>query len=482
MTPSIGSAVNHRVYGPGTIVQCLGEIATVTFFGDVIEVQVADLEIQHAGPAPVSAQRAALERTQLRRAYEAINLGVVPPSPEQLLAVTIHGPEMNAEMEKWLERTEADGLCKVFFGDYGSGKSHTLRFFEAVALRSGWVTSFVEFDPKQADPAKPHLVYRSIVSNLQFPARVDGRRAGSFFDLVREIRDNYAQISGGKYYLKSPWFSRTLASLRYFGHGPTAQYVGVIDWLAGQPINFPYVKSALRGRAGPGFESPPSMPRIRETAEIYVFHLVVLNEILRALGYKGLLIVLDEAEHVRGYNVRRQERANNFFDLLARSARPRVTLDTSPICNDHRYDLPKYWQEGPHFGLLVGLTEGETFSDPGISLRESCVFLDDVSDAIRLKLPSPDEYRLWCEAFLGAFYEYYPAEMHLLRLTENRSRIARVLATRFEMQPVRERTLRLWIKMASLVLSVIMAKNTTGFEELVQIIDHAARVVSNESD
>jgi hypothetical protein len=47
---------------------------------------------------------------------------------------------------------------------------------------------------------------------------------------------------------------------------------------------------------------------------------VVVNEMCRALGYKGLLLVVDEAEHVRGYNVRRQERANNFFDLLARCA------------------------------------------------------------------------------------------------------------------------------------------------------------------
>ena len=41
---------------------------------------------------------------------------------------------------------------------------------------------------------------------------------------------------------------------------------------------------------------------------------------VRSLGYKGLALILDEAEHVRGYNVNRRERANNLFDLLSRAA------------------------------------------------------------------------------------------------------------------------------------------------------------------
>jgi len=58
----------------------------------------------------------------------------------------------------------------------------------------------------------------------------------------------------------------------------------------------------------------PRMPSTRETADIYVHHLVVVNTLCKLLGYKGLAIILDEAEHVRGFNVRRRERANNFLN------------------------------------------------------------------------------------------------------------------------------------------------------------------------
>jgi hypothetical protein len=56
--------------------------------------------------------------------------------------------------------------------------------------------------------------------------------------------------------------------------------------------------------------------------------LVLLNEICRSLRYKGLALILDEAEHVRGYSVNRRERANNLFDLLVRAAHRPIPRDT----------------------------------------------------------------------------------------------------------------------------------------------------------
>ena len=62
------------------------------------------------------------------------------------------------------------------------------------------------------------------------------------------------------------------------------------------------------------------MPQTKDTGLIYAFHLVVLNEVLKALGYKGLAILIDEAEHVRTYSINRYHRANSFFDVLAKFA------------------------------------------------------------------------------------------------------------------------------------------------------------------
>jgi hypothetical protein len=474
-----GLAVRHSDYGPGRVREVLGEVAVVDFFGEEIEVAVADLEFEEVENAPVAERSLPRERLLLRRAYEAINLGVVPPSPDQLLALSIGGEQISTEIRGWLSDAQKHGLCKVVFGDYGTGKSHHLRLVEAVALSSGWAVAFVEFDPKQADPAKPHLVYRAITSALRFPARSDGQQARGFTDLVREIRNAWGPASAGRYFRESPWFRPTLEALRYFPHGTDRDYLDVIDWLAGQPVTFAAVRSLLRNSGG-RVEFPPTMPRTRETGDIYVYHLVVIHELCRALGYRGLLLILDEAEHVRGYNVRRRERANNFFDLLARAAHPPIPGDPPPIGNEHGYQLPRYWREGPHFGVVVGLTEGNIFADQTLPIRDACVFLHRESDRIRLKPPRPVQYEHWCSEFLLEFHRHYPECTEMIGSPEARTRVAKLLATEFRDQADGERTLRLWIKLASLVPSVLLARSVQTLDQLEAVVKRAAREASGQ--
>lgn len=479
MAFKIGTAVRHSSYGPGRVRQVLGGLVVVDFFGEEIELSAEELETEEAELLPVQDRPFPRERILLRRAYEAINLGVVPPNPDQLLALSIGGEQMSHEIRGWLGDAPRKGICKVVFGDYGSGKSHQLRLVEAVGLSSGWVVSFVEFDPKQADPAKPHLVYRALTSNLKFPARADGQQSQGFFDLVREARNCWTKVSVGKYFGQSPWFRPTLEALRYFPHSGDREYLDVIDWLAGQPVSYAPVKNLLRSCGG-RTDFPPAMPKIRETAEIYVFHLAVIHEICKSLGYKGLLLILDEAEHVRGYNVRRRERANNLFDILSRSAHLPIPGDPPPLGNEHGYGLPKYWREGPHFGLVVGLTEGNIFADESLPLREACVFLHEEGDRIRLTPPRPTQYEHWCREFLSEFHRYYPEVTELLATPENRSRIAKALADNFRSQPEAERTLRLWIKLASLVPSVLLAGTVHTREGLEDVIHKTAREASGQ--
>src|SRR5438093_559684 len=93
-----GTAVSHSTYGPGRVRQVVGGLALVEFFGEEIEVPVDQLESEEAEPAPVEDRPPSRERAQLRRAYEAINLGVVPPSPDQLLALSIGGEQISREI------------------------------------------------------------------------------------------------------------------------------------------------------------------------------------------------------------------------------------------------------------------------------------------------------------------------------------------------------------------------------------------------
>lgn len=477
---SPGTWVRHPEFGTGEIVRILGRQAIVRFFGEELNVDAGELSRAEPFVPEVLDHAASRNRVLFRRCHEAINLGVVPPHPDELLAMTIDGERVAAAAQDWLNEAPVKGLCKVVFGDYGQGKSHRLKVVEACALRQGWVVSYVEFDPKQADPAKPHLVYGAVVTGLRFPAREDGSQAHDFFDLVGEMRLRFGELTEAQYFQRSEWFRPALRALRFKPHSRDDDlYVAAVEWLAGQAVPHNTVAALCRS-AGQRVEQPCKMPKSLECADIYVFHLVVINEVCRKLGYKGLLILLDEAEHVRGFSVNRANRANNLFDLLARSSHKRLRDGTRPIGNEHGMAVPEYWNEGPHFGLVVALTEGSTFGDPNVALRDACVFLHSKADVVRLGPPTVRDYGDWCRRYFSQFSEHYPESAGPLVEAEQREYIAQLLESEYARQPLTDRNIRLWGKMAAFVCSLSMARRADDMASVEQTVRNTARQASGE--
>lgn len=478
MSIRVGTRVDHPDHGRGVVKEVLGGHGIVEFYGERVHIELGELSsLDQDEPAPVRSDTSLdIGRILFRRALEAINLGVVPPHPDQLLTLAINGSHRVKQLGGWLRDFKEKGLCKVFFGDYGSGKSHQLRTLEALARKHGWVVSYVEFDPKEADPAKPHLVYRAITSGLRFPPRDDGSTIVGFEGFIKEVRDHWSKTSLGKNFRASPWFWNAFSLLRNFPHSDDWEYRKVCAWLGGQPIPLSDVKR-LASRTGRRTEMPQRMPRTLETSDIYVSHLVVINELCQQLGYKGLLLILDEAEHVRGYNTKRKERANNLFDLLSRCAHPPVAGDPPPVQNDHAFVLPPFWTTGPHFALAVGLTEGDTFSDPDISLREACAFLHSEDDAEFLKPPEPAHYREWLGKFFDLVHKHF-GSAELLANPDNRRVLADALTREFSSVEPRERVMRLWVKLGCLVPCIILSGAAQDIEDVRSLIAKAAREVA----
>jgi hypothetical protein len=471
-----GETVEHPEFGVGTVVEILGDIVDVDFYGERIPVEASRLTSQNqtlsapAAPGEVVGYR----DPDLRRAFEAINLGVVPPTSKELIKFTIGGTQRAEQIGQWLEGFRSHGLCRVVFGRYGSGKTHFLRLVRATALERGWVVAYLEFDPKAADPARPFLVYRGLMQNLTFPERSDGSQVRGFSDLIMEIRKHWDAVSTGELFRRSPWFLQMLETLRHYGPGDQ-DYEDASQWLVGAPIHQSTINTLTNAvRRG---TRVPRMPRQGEVSDVYVFHLVVLAEIVRALNYKGLVLILDEAEHVRGYSVRRRDRANNFFDLTARAAHPPLTGAEEPRSNDQGFEVFPFWRTGPHFALFVGLTEGDTFSEH-IPLRDACVFLHEEMDRLFLDTPKADDYHRWCRMFLERFQSCYPDVTGLLASADARERIARVLREEFTHAPDESRTLRVWVKLAALIPCVLLSGNATSLEELEAIVRRSARSAS----
>lgn len=471
-----GDEVEHPEYGVGTVRQALGDVILVEFFGEEIDVPRRELTLR-AGYKPGVAPPLSVDQDAIRfrQAFEALNLGVVPGNPTELIYLTIGGERIASDTAGRLEVAASKGFCETVFGYYGAGKTHYLQLVKAIALRYGWVTAFLEFDPKAADPAKPHLVYAGLTAGLSFPLRENSETpTEGFFGFVKEIRARWPEIKRGKYMSRSPWFLNALQTITHYPHNEDQDYLDAIGWLSGQATSLQVVRRLAKNTGEPGLVVP-NMPRTKEVADIYVFHLVVLHEICRGLGYKGLLLIVDEAEHVRGFNVRRRERATNFFDILARAAHPPILDDPPPYSNEHGVLLPPYWREGPHFGLAVGLTEGGIFADPDVPLREACIFLHTEADRVRLRPPVPDAYEDWCRDLLAASARYLETTAPVFGDPGTRSAIARVLAEEFAAVQESERVLRNWVKLGNLAPSILLAQGERTVDELCDLVRAAAR-------
>jgi len=476
MNFAVKDKVYHLDFGPGIVKDVLGEIVIVDFSGEQIDVHAISLK-KIPSNNPVSSSLIGIENMSLnlkirhfRRAFEALNLGVVPPDPDELLTLSIGGDTWRERIDLWLDKADIQGLCKVVFGHYGDGKSHILHLARSTALKAGWVVAYVEFDPKTADPSKPHLIYRNLVASLVFPKRDDGTVTRGFRGFIKEVREKWGSAAiryNSAFLSTNSWFREGLDILMRFPHSEEDRYVAACAWLAGEnepirTINSMAIEKGVRTRV-------PTMPRSGETAEIYVMHLVTIHHLCRELGYKGLLVVVDEAEHVRGYNVHRRERANNFFDLLARSAHSPRNDFSNPIPNDHGLYIPKYWEKGPHFSLLVGLTPSESLGDNPI-LDAANVFIFNEEDEVTLIKPEVEDYEKWCRDYFGLLRDCYPLQSQSIAQNASIDRISRILRNAYADSFKSGIPMRHWTKLCGLVGCMILAGNADSEDKIISAI------------
>jgi hypothetical protein len=479
----VTSQVEHAEFGIGKVLTVFGDIATVDFFGEAIDVGIDELlsrDVAAVAPAEAVGPQATTDLA-FRKAFEAVNLGVVPGEPEQLVKLTIGGEGASAGIRALLSTASREGLCRIFMGYYGSGKSHHLQLVKAVAVSEGWVTATIELDPKAADPAKPSTVYQALMGSLEFPTKADGSKSVDFTDLVKEIRDNWDKVRSLKYFRQSPWFNHGLEALLYLSHRrDDDSYVAAVSWLQGQVKQIGAIRS-LSWSAGHR-RKIPAMPQTKDNGLIYAFHLVVVNEVVKALGYKGLALIIDEAEHVRSYSFNRYVRANNFFDIIARCAHKPLPRLRKPDCDmEYEFEIPPFWKEGPHFALFVGLTEGEDTQDLKRKAGEMSVLIHNEGDVFHLELPSGADYEQWCDQFLEQSARRLGPRVELLSDPGLRAQVATTLRRHFEETPEPERVLRNWTKMAGFAVALLMSRPMPlAGDELVELVSEAARQLSGE--
>jgi len=289
-----------------------------------------------------------------RRAFEALRSGV--PNREAVKILGANQPRLEAAFQELLGRTDEanepllEGLGMTVSGRFGDGKSHILQYFENEALSRQFVCSRISIN-KQTPLFNLGTIFRSAIESAQIPNGQSGRfieelalklnvdtdEFGDFFQWANqeEISNNLNRIFPA---------SLTLYELsRDF-----ALHQAIWDFWSGHPIKAATINKGLNevGRRQDYSYKAPKM------ADLPPQHFRFTLELIKAAGYKGWVILLDEMERVGSYSRLQRGRSYAHMALLMGAAPDEQypgLITVAAITNDY-YELqivPKDIHETP---------------------------------------------------------------------------------------------------------------------------------------
>lgn len=233
--------------------------------------------------------------------------------------------------------SDGDGSVLLLNANYGSGKTHLLRFIREEALDRNYIVSLVSLDAKSAVRFnRMDQIFGAVTRNIETPENPTCKGIRPFFDRISQLVVNQ---KGGHFWkeLSNNWkwdYSETLESpaifvaIRAWATGNSEAVDKVEDFLyhpwvyrsQRKPLYIELVENLRRH-----FRDPrPDWMFYRD--EVFWFHtqghaqswsgLRDLDRLAQAAGYSGLIILFDEFEDVitNIRNIAHQEAA--FWNLF----------------------------------------------------------------------------------------------------------------------------------------------------------------------
>ncbi len=238
--------------------------------------------------------------------FEALRKGLVPERGIDTFAVGIE--KQRGEVQRQIELARnGEGTVKFFRGDYGCGKTFMARLSALEAQAQGFATSFVVVSDNDLHFHRFDDVYRKVVTELStktcprgalgdildrwighveeklIAAGVD-EEVEDFDDRVRQrLDEDLATLTGGQAPQDFVRVVQTIFDLKQ--RGDVAEAGALISWLSGSG-NVASSAKKLAGIKG-DIGSRDALDYLRGVLEI-----------VKAAGYAGLVIVIDEAETI----------------------------------------------------------------------------------------------------------------------------------------------------------------------------------------
>ena len=244
-----------------------------------------------------------------RRAIEALRNGV--PNSDAVRFLGTHQPMVEERFEKLLDqltsdaepRAQAPGI--LVSGGFGSGKSHVLEYLDHVARSRGFVTSHVVIS-KETPLYDPARVFRAAVESATVPGRhgvAIQEIALSLHQDSRAYADFYRWANEPEAAL-APIFPATLLLHERLNNDPEL-VEQIRSFWAGDPLPVSVVRRALRQIGEAATFSVKSVPARYLSEQRFRF----VSGLIRAAGYTGWVLLLDEVELIGRYSLLQRGRS-----------------------------------------------------------------------------------------------------------------------------------------------------------------------------
>lgn len=248
-----------------------------------------------------------------RRALEALRNGVPNRDAVRFLGCgQSHVTErflrqLDASIERFDEGRQANGL--LIAGDFGSGKSHLIEHLKHLALEKNFVCSSIVisketplFDPVKvfaaaADTAVAQEVTGDAIQEIALRLKTDSSAYADFFRWTNSPESELPAI-----------FPATLMLHERLGNDPERSQQIRSFW-SGESLPIADVRAGLRQIGMAGSFQVRAVPT--KAMPIHRFRFV--SRLMRAAGYLGWVLLIDEVELIGRYS--RLQRARSYAEL-----------------------------------------------------------------------------------------------------------------------------------------------------------------------
>ena len=253
------------------------------------------------------------EKVVNRRAIEALRAGV--PNQDAVRVLGSSQPllekrfieRLKSAQQSFAENKQSQGI--LLAGDFGTGKSHLLEHFKSIALNANFVCSKIVIS-KETPLSHPLKLYRSAIESATVPGR-RGNALNSVAYCLNPRSDGYANLYK---YVNSPKCdisSRFAATLYLYEYAKGDDEIRdrIIRFWAGDPINISELKRYLKeaGEAATYRIDKVTVP------ELALQRFKFFPQLIRAAGFSGWVLLVDEAELIGKYSIR--QRARSYSEL-----------------------------------------------------------------------------------------------------------------------------------------------------------------------